>query len=149
MATPSALPDCVNFSMRIVWVLNEAAAWRPRDVAKYQPAAASRTTAAATASNFPMCFLASPITIAVLLDPLPDPEEAALAAGCEPPLPGGRGGTVAFDRDDPEPAAALEVCDAKFAEFDPVSSPTTLIGVRPELESRCKRFKSVRRSAAV
>jgi hypothetical protein len=94
--------------------------------------------------------LASPITIAALLDPLPGPEEAALAVGCDPPLPGGGGGTTVFDRDDPEPAPALEACDAKFPEFDALpSSPTTLIGVRPELESRCKRFKSVRRSAAV
>src|SRR5271156_3236424 len=97
-------------------------------------AAIKRMAAAAVISN-PLCFLASPKTMAALPEPLA--EDFA-----EEPEAGGTAAEFAPD----EPGAAAAVAAARFAEL---KLSALLACVLLEPESRCRRFRSVRRSAAV
>src|SRR5580658_975897 len=113
--------------------------WCPRCLKTKKAMAAATSVMMTTAAiNLPLCFFASPRTMAAL----PDPLEEIFA---EEPEPDG-GATLAaeFARDEPGAAAAVAV--ARFVEL---KLSAVLACVLLEPESRCKRFRSVRRSAAV
>src|SRR5271154_2383110 len=139
MATPAALPLSVSFSGRMFCAVS-AFSW-PCDLKTAKATAAATMSAITTtaAINLPLCFFASPRTMAAL----PEPLEEILAE--EPEPDGGDGGTVAVvaaELAPDEPAAAV----ATFVELK-FSAELTCVLVEPE--SRCRRFRSVRRSAAV
>src|ERR1700722_6811366 len=136
MATAAALPVSVSFSIRMFCALNVF--WWPCDLktTKAMAAAAISATMGGGGINLPLCFFASPRTMAALPAPL-----AAFLA--EEPEPGGGcgGGTAAeFVPDDPAVAVVT---------FEELKFSALLTCVLPEPESRCRRFRSVRRSAAV
>src|SRR5271156_6976561 len=115
--------------------------WWPRDLKTAKAMAAAEMSAITTtaAINLPLCFLASPRTMAALPEPLaedfaeePEPDGGATAAAAE------------FAPD--EPGAAAAVAAARFVEL---KLSVLLACVLLELESRCRRFRWVRRSAAV
>src|SRR5277367_4460473 len=138
MATPAALPLSVSFSGRMFCAVS-AFSW-PRDLktAKAMAAAAMSAITATAAINLPLCFLASPRTMAALPEPLAEVFVAPeLCAGG-----GGGGATLAAELAPDEPAAAV----ATFVELK-FSAELTCVLLEPE--SRCRRFRSVRRSAAV
>ena len=92
---------------------------------------------AAAAINLPLCFFASPRTMAALPEPLEEVfVEPELCVG------GGGGGAAAAEFAPDEPAAAV----AAFAELK-FSAVLTCALLEPE--SRCRRRRSVRKSAAV
>src|SRR5271156_1170584 len=101
-------------------------------------AAIKRMAAAAVISN-PLCFLASPKTMAALPEPLAED----LAEESEPD--GGVTAAAAEFAPD-EPGAAAAVAAARFVELK-LSALLPCVLLEPE--SRCRRFRSVRRSAAV
>ena len=85
--------------------------------------------------NLPLCFLASPRTMAAL----PEPLEEIFA---DEPDGGDGGAATAVEFAPEDPAAAVGTrAELKFS--------VVLICVLLEPESRCRRFRSVRRSAAV
>src|SRR5579863_2627266 len=135
MATPAALPDSVSFSMCIFCALNEL--WWPRDLKTTNTTAAAAMSArsATTAISLPLCFPASPRMMAAL----PEPLEEIFAD--EPEPDGGDGGATAAEFAPDEPAA--EAVAPRFAEL---RFSAALTCVLPEPESRCRRFRSVRRS---
>src|SRR5271155_85275 len=136
MATPDALPVSVSFTMLIFCALKVF--WWPRGLKKKKAMAAAMSATMATAAiNFPLCFVASPRTIAALPEPL-----AEVFVEAELCVAGGGGGvaTAEFAADEPAAAVAMLVELKLSAE---------LICVLLEPESRCRRFRSVRRSAAV
>src|SRR5580704_9312631 len=137
MATPDALPVSVSFRMLMFCALKVF--WWARGLKTKKAMAAARSATMATAAiNLPLCFFASPRTMAAL----PEPLEEILAD--EPEPDGGAGGAVAAEFAPDEPGAAVAV--AIFVELK-FSAALTCVLLEPE--SRCRRFRSVRRSAAV
>src|ERR1700733_1523635 len=136
MATPKALPVSVSFTMLIFCALK--AFWWPRDLKTKKAMAAMSTITTTAAINLPLCFLASPRTMAALPEPLAEvfvEPELCVGGG------GGADGAAAEFAPD-EPAAAV-------ATFLALKLSAELTCVLLEPESRCRRFRSVRRSAAV
>src|SRR5271154_5675352 len=131
MATPEALPVSVSFTMLIFCALK--AFWWPCGLKTKKAMAAAISAITTTAAiNLPLCFLASPKTIAALPEPLAeDFVEPELCVG------GGAGGAATEFAPD-EPAAAV----ATFAALR-LSAELTCVLLEPE--SRCRRFRSVRR----
>src|SRR5271156_2184743 len=136
MATPDALPVSVSFTMLIFCALKVF--WWPRGLkTKKAMAAAMSATMATAAISLPLCFFASPRTIAALPELLADVfVEPELWVG------GGSGGVATGEFTADEPAVAV----ATFVELK-FSAELTCVLLEPE--SRCRRFRSVRRSAAV
>src|SRR5271155_907156 len=129
MATPAALPLSVSFSGRMFCAVS-AFSW-PCDLKTAKATAAATMSAITTtaAINLPLCFLASPRTMAALPEPL---AEVFVA----PELGAGGGGetlTAEFAPDEPAAAAATLV-ELKL------SAELTCVLLEPE--SRCRRFRS-------
>src|ERR1700723_3090939 len=136
MATPEALPVSVSFTMLMFCALKVP--WWPRGLKTKKATAAEMSATTTTAAiNLPLCFLASPRTMAALLEPL-----AEVFVAPELWVGGGGGGTVGAEFAPDEPAATV----ATFVELK-LSAELTCVLLEPE--SRCRRFRSVRRSAAV
>src|SRR5580700_243627 len=137
MATPEALPVSVSFRMLMFCALKVF--WWPRDLKMAKATAAAMSAIMATAAiSLPLCFFASPRTMAAL----PEPLEEIFAEDPEPD--GGEGGATAAEFAPDEPAVAVAA-----ARFVGLKFSAVLACVLLEPESRCRRFRSVRRSAAV
>src|SRR5580658_2867404 len=137
MATPEALPVSVSFTMLMFCALKVF--WWPRGL-KTKKAMAPTMSAIMTAAaiNLALCFLASPRTMAALPEPLAEVfVEPELCVGG-----GGGGVTLAAELAPDEPAAAV-------GTFVELKFSWALACVLLEPESRCRRLRSVRRSAAV
>src|SRR5580692_8725760 len=134
MATPEALPVSVSFRMLIFCALKVF--WWPCGLKTKKAMAAARSATMATAAiNLPLCFFASPRTMAALPELL---EEVFV----EPELCiGGGGGGAATEFAPDGPATAV-------ATFVALKFSWALACVLLEPESRWSRFRSVRRSAA-
>src|SRR5271163_1436373 len=114
--------------------------WWPRDLKTKKATAATAMSAIipTAAISLPLCFLASPRTMAALPEPLAEVFVAPeLGAGG-----GGGGATLAAEFAPDEPAAAAAAA-ATLVELK-LSAELTCVLLEPE--SRCRRFRSVRRS---
>src|ERR1700693_1075999 len=129
MATPAALPLSVSFSMRIFCALRALSPW-PCDfsIVKAMAPATIKTIAAKAMNSSPLCFFASPKTIAALLDACA--EEAAELPE-EVPI-GGMGGSAAAEPVPKPHEPGMDVTELEAATFSAV-----LTGAAPDLECRC------------
>src|SRR5271155_1208846 len=110
MATPAALPLSVSFSGRMFCAVS-AFSW-PCDLKTAKATAAATMSAITTtaAINLPLCFLASPRTMAALPEPLADDF-------AEEPEPDGGATAAAAEFAPDEPGAAAAVAATRFVEL--------------------------------